>query len=220
MEDAMPEAVNPREDDEVSGEERQTPEAAKEHGEERANGGGGFINHLFSNLVNGGTDGDGENRSEQAEKETISAAAEGKHDENSGGIFDHIISNLVSPLSPRTGNTSTRTQGKTEAFDHTTASENEPGLRSEGEGGGGGGGGFINNFVSNLFHHSEGEVGEGSSNKKQKVEEGGEDQSKSEKTENGGGIIHNIVSQLPTSLPESAAPSSDEATILIHIVQD
>ncbi|XP_038992553.1 uncharacterized protein LOC120116051 [Hibiscus syriacus] len=207
----MPDAVNPREDDEVPGEEKQTPEAAKENGEERANGGSGFINHLLSNFVNG----DGENRTEQAEKETISAGAEGKHDKKSGGLFDHIISNLVSPLSPRSGNIST--QVKAEAFDDTTASENEPGLRSEEEGGGGGGG-FINNLMYNLFHPSEGEVGEGS-NKKQKVEECGEDESKAEKTE-GGGIIDNIVSRLPTSLPESAAPSSDEATILIHIVQD
>ncbi|GMJ03260.1 hypothetical protein HRI_003995200 [Hibiscus trionum] len=212
MEDIVPEAVIPREDDEVAGEERQNPEAVKEHGEERADGGGGFITHLFSNFVNGGTDGDdGENTTEQAEKETIGAGAEGGNEEKGGGIFDHIISNLVSPLSPRTGNISS-SQGKVEAFDDTSASQNE----AEEEGSGGG---LISNFMSNLFHHSEGEAGE-ERNKRQKVEEAGEYQSKAEKTEDGGGIIDNIVSQLPTSLPDGAAPSSDEATILIHIVQD
>ncbi|KAK8561598.1 hypothetical protein V6N13_149237 [Hibiscus sabdariffa] len=205
MEDVVPEAVITRGDDEVAEEERQNPEAA--------NAGTGFITNLFSNFVNGGTVGGGENPTEQAEKETVSAGAEGKNEEKGGGLFEHIISNLVSPLSPRTG-------GKVEAFNDTstTASEN----KAEEEGGGGGG--LINNLMSNLFQQSEGEEGEESKNKKQKVEvevEVGEDESKAEKTEGGGGgIIGNIVSQLPTSLPDSAAPSSDEATILIHIVQD
>ncbi|KAK8563947.1 hypothetical protein V6N13_005833 [Hibiscus sabdariffa] len=206
MEDVVPEAVLTRGDDEVAEEGRQNPEAAN------AGTGTGFITHLFSNFVNGGTVGDGENPTEQAEKETTSAGAEEKNEEKGGGLFDHIISNLVSP----------RSGGKVEAFDDTSTTASQNKAEEEG-GGGGGGGGLINNLMSNLFHHSEseGEVGEESKNKKQKVEvEVGEDESKAEKTEEGGGIIENIVSQLPTSLPDSAAPSSDEATILIHIVQD
>ncbi|MBA0572358.1 hypothetical protein Golob_002703 [Gossypium lobatum] len=176
MDDVVPEAdsllrpINPKGDDEAG---------AKQHGEEkeRANG-SGFINHLISNFVTAGSDADEENQAKEAEKETMSASAEAKNEEKGGGFFDQIISNLVSPLSPKAGSISA--QGKAEAF-------GESGLRPEAEKGGGGGGGGMK---------------------------------KEEQTEDGGGIIDNIVSQLPTSLPDGAAPTSDEATILIHIVQD
>ncbi|MBA0601462.1 hypothetical protein Gorai_004637 [Gossypium raimondii] len=176
MDDVVPEAdsllhpINPKGDDEAG---------AKQRGEEkeRANG-SGFINHLISNFVTAGSDADEESQATEAEKETMSAGAEAKNDEKGGGFFDQIISNLVSPLSPKAGSISA--QGKAEAF-------GESGLRPEAETGGGGGGGVMN---------------------------------KEEQTEDGGGIIDNIVSQLPTSLPDDAAPTSDEATILIHIVQD
>ncbi|MFQ6668734.1 hypothetical protein Gotur_034283 [Gossypium turneri] len=176
MDDVVPEAdgllhpINPKGDDEAG---------AKQHGEEkeRANG-SGFINHLISNFVTAGSDADEENQAKEAEKETMSAGAEAKNEEKGGGFFDQIISNLVSPLSPKAGSISA--QGKAEAF-------GESGLRPEAEKGGGGGGGGMN---------------------------------KEEQTEDGGGIIDNIVSQLPTSLPaDDAAPTSDEATILIHIAR-
>ncbi|XWS59998.1 hypothetical protein CRYUN_Cryun08bG0170300 [Craigia yunnanensis] len=213
MEDIVPESllhpINLSGDEAI--EERQNPEAANQEGEERASG---FINHLISNLV---TERDAD-EDKQAAKETIPKG--GKNEENGGGLLDHIISNLVTPLSPKTGNT---TQGKVEAFD--VRSENESGFRSEEEvgGGSGSGGGLINNILSNLFNHSEGEVRESTKeNKKEEMVKVGEE-NKAEKTEEGGGgggIIDNIVSHLPTSLPDDAAPTSEEATILIHIVQD
>lgn len=142
MDDVMPEAdgllhpVNPKGDYEAG---------AEQHGEGKERGtGSGFINHLISNLVTAGSDAGEEN---QAEKETTSAGAE----EKGGGFFDQIISNLVSPLSPKTGSISG--QGKAEAF-------GESGLRPEAEKGGGGGmnkeeqtedgGGIIDNTVSQL----------------------------------------------------------------------
>ncbi|KAK6231172.1 hypothetical protein QUC31_011526 [Theobroma cacao] len=214
MEDVVAEAESLLHPINLSGdeviEERQNPEAAKQEGGDRA---GGFINHLISNLVTGG-DADEEKQDEQADKETIP-------EDKGGGILDHMISNLVTPSSPQAGNI---TQGKVEAFD--VRSENESGFRSEEEvgGGGRGGGGLINNIVSNLFHHSEGEVRESpDENKKEEMVKVGEE-TKAEKTEGGGGggggIIENIVSHLPISLPDDAAPTSDEATILIHIAQD
>ncbi|XWS67283.1 hypothetical protein CRYUN_Cryun05aG0274400 [Craigia yunnanensis] len=213
MEDVVPEAESLLHPINLSGdevEERRNPEAAKQEGEERANG---FINHVISNLVTGG-DADEEKQTKQAEKETMPEG--GKDEEKGGGLLYHIISNLVTPSSPKRGNI---TQGKVEAFDGT--SENESGFRSAEEVGGGGG--LINNIISNLFHHSDDDVRESKEeNKKEEMVKVGEE-NKAEKTEEGGGgggIIDNFVSCLPTSLPDDAAPTTDEATILIHIVQD
>ncbi|XWS55487.1 hypothetical protein CRYUN_Cryun09bG0004400 [Craigia yunnanensis] len=188
---------------------KDNPEAAAKQEEEES--ASGFINHhLITNLVTGG-DADEEKQTKQAEKETIPEG--GKDEKKGGGLLDHIISNLVFPSSPKTGNI---TQGKVEAFDGT--SENESGFTSAEEVGGEGG--VINNVVSNLFHHSEGEVRESSEeNTKEKMAKVGEE-NKTEEDGGGGGIIDNIVSHLPTSLPDDAAPTTDEATILIHIVQD
>ncbi|XVF55035.1 hypothetical protein PTKIN_Ptkin06aG0004100 [Pterospermum kingtungense] len=216
MEDVVPEAESllhpPNHSGDDAIEERQNPEAAAKEGENRDNG---LINQLISNLVASGDS----DENKQAGKETIPGG--GKDGEKGGGLLDHIISNLVTPVSPKTGNT---TQGEVEAFDGT--SENQSVEEVGGGGGGAGsGGGLINNIVSNLFHHSEGEVVESREEKKKKemVKVGKEN--KAEKTEDGGGgggggIIDNIVSHMPKSLPDDAAPTSDEATILIHIVQD
>ncbi|CAN1134304.1 hypothetical protein LINPERPRIM_LOCUS16178 [Linum perenne] len=46
---------------------------------------------------------------------------------------------------------------------------------------------------------------------------GGEEEVAAEK-EGSGGIIENIVSHLPKSLPEDVDPSNDEASILIHAI--
>ncbi|XP_022747599.1 uncharacterized protein LOC111297211 [Durio zibethinus] len=197
MDDVVPEAESLLHPTKLRGdeatEERKYSEAAKQEGEERASG---FINHLISNLVTGG-DADEVN---QGGKETIPEG--GKNEEKGGGLLDHIISNLVTPLSPKTGNI---IQGKVEAFD--ARSENESGFGSEEEvgGGAGSGGGFINNIVSNLFHHSEGEVGESTEeNKKEEMVKVGEENKADLKADEsgGGGIIDSIVSHLPTSLPD------------------
>nr|XP_017191902.2 uncharacterized protein LOC108174883 [Malus domestica] len=105
--------------------------------------------------------------------------------------------------------------------------------KSEREGGGeNGNGGFFSNLISNFFNPSNGDEGGGGGevdevnkeaekvmkdigNKRMKTadeaEEGG----------GGGGIIDNIVSHLPISLPDDAAPTTDEASILItSIVKD
>ncbi|OMO84954.1 hypothetical protein CCACVL1_10510 [Corchorus capsularis] len=96
--------------------------------------------------------------------------------------------------------------------------------------------GFINHFISNLVTGGGGDADEENEPDGGKKEEQGGgildhiisnlvgEETKTEKTEEGegggGGFIDNIVSHLPTSLPDDAAPTTDEATILIHIVQD
>ncbi|KAJ6750389.1 hypothetical protein OIU85_000968 [Salix viminalis] len=55
--------------------------------------------------------------------------------------------------------------------------------------------------------------------KKQKVAVVDEESEKVRAEEDGGGgIIDRIISHFPTSLPDAAAPSTDEASILIHSI--
>ncbi|XP_059461490.1 uncharacterized protein LOC132190497 isoform X2 [Corylus avellana] len=106
----------------------------------------GFINHLLCNL-----------------KRSINVSEvedEDKAKGGGGGLISHLISNLVSPISPKVG--------KVEAFD--------------------GNGGLL---------------------KQGKTEdEGG----------GGGGVIENLVSRLPSPLQDDVAPTTDEASILIHSI--
>uniref|UniRef100_A0A2P2IMM6 Uncharacterized protein n=1 Tax=Rhizophora mucronata TaxID=61149 RepID=A0A2P2IMM6_RHIMU len=81
-----------------------------------------------------------------------------------GGLLDHLISNLVAPLSPRAGAKQEKTINKEELV---------------------------------------------------RVEEE-DDQLKYRAGRGAGRIIENIVSHFPKSLPDDAAPSTDEASILIH----
>lgn len=134
--------------------------------------------------------------------------AEGKDDEErKGGLLDHIIHNLVSPLSPRAGDVN---QKKDEVFgskDFGARSENE-GSGSEEEVGNvnSGGGGLIKNVIPNFFRPSEqAQVTENEKKDEEvmvkRVEENEEVKKDDEGGGGGGSIIGNIVSHLPTSLP-------------------
>ncbi|CAK8542006.1 unnamed protein product [Lathyrus sativus] len=137
-----------------------------------------------------------------------------------GGVINNFISTLMTPLSPRIEKFTTPQDGGGNGVFEKEVDNN----------GGGGRKGVINNLVSNLFHRSE--------EKEQGVVEKEDEEIKADekikrlKTENeanggggggggGGGFIHDIVSHLPTSIPDDAAPTADEAAILINsLVRD
>ncbi|KAH7514682.1 hypothetical protein FEM48_Zijuj11G0115800 [Ziziphus jujuba var. spinosa] len=122
------------------------------------------------------------------------AEKEDKEEEKSGGIITNFISNLVAPLSPKAGQVTEQEHEVDEIGKGDSKSVED----------GGNGGGIINNLISNLFHQRR---------KKAKIDK--------EEGEERGGIIDSFVSHLPRSLPDDAAPTTDEAFILIHsIVKD
>ena len=101
-------------------------------------------------------------------------------EESGGGLINNLVSTLITPLSPGIGK----------------ATENESGADAD-EDEGENEGGIISKMVSNFFHQSEGEgVVEA---EEDEIMAGGE-KIKRLKTENGG-IIHNIFSHLPASIP-------------------
>ncbi|XP_015897423.3 uncharacterized protein LOC107431065 [Ziziphus jujuba] len=159
--------------------------------------------HLFSRLIHGGE--------AEAEKED-------KEEEKSGGIITNFISNLVAPLSPKAGQVTEQEHEVDEIGKGDSKSVED----------GGNGGGIINNLISNLFHQSNGGGGEKREGDKEEEEEnmnfvGGRKKAKIDKEEGEerGGIIDSFVSHLPRSLPDDAAPTTDEVFILIHsIVKD
>ena len=170
-----------------------TEKNGKDEGGGEGGGGGGLISNLISNLV----------PRSMAETGEEDINGDDKDEEKEGGFINHIISNLVSPLSPRPREVS-------------TAVENgEKGI-SDGGGGGsnseeaaaaasaGGGRGLINNLISNIFNHSDedGELKEDIiEDEKADVGEKHEQVKKGKKEEGGGGsIIDNLVSHLPASL--------------------
>ncbi|PNX72058.1 hypothetical protein L195_g027947 [Trifolium pratense] len=139
-----------------------------------------------------------------------------------GGVISNFISNFMTPLSPRTGKVTTEDESGNEVFE-----------KEEEIGNNGGEKGVISNLVSNFFHRNESEEGVVETEKKEKEDDeemkGGEKikRLKTDQTEanggssGGGGLIHDIVSHLPTSIPDDAAPTADEATILINsLVRD
>ncbi|KAG5010047.1 hypothetical protein AAZX31_07G145100 [Glycine max] len=127
-----------------------------------------------------------------------------------GGLINNLVSTLIAPLSPSIG----------KATEHESGADDDG--EKEGVDGCEEGGGIIRKMVSNFFHQSEGEgVVEAEEDKEEEDEimAGGE-KIKRLKTETGG-IIHNIVSHLPASIPDGAVPTADEATILINsLVRD
>ncbi|CAI9758876.1 unnamed protein product [Fraxinus pennsylvanica] len=141
--------------------------------------------------------------SENEEKESVESTGgvlknlvsnPNEEEEEERGVVSNFISNLISPKS------SPRLRGDMDSKEKC----GDLGFKDEsGEDLGGGGGGFVKNLVSSIFHQSEGEGEE-----KEKVEEKR-------------GVIDSLVSHLPTSLADVAAPATDEASILIHsIVHD
>ncbi|GMN20942.1 hypothetical protein TIFTF001_045408 [Ficus carica] len=132
---------------------------------------------------------------EDAKKKDLEDTEE--EEKRSGGIIANLISNLVSPLSPKAGQVSSAQNGE-EAGQNGQVSS-------------------VSNLISNLFHHSA-DGKQGDDLKKKKVDNEGK-----EKDEETGlvGIIDTIVSHFPTSIPDNAVPTTDEASLLIHsIVKD
>ncbi|KAM1198558.1 hypothetical protein ACFX13_010134 [Malus domestica] len=159
----------------------------------------------------------------------MNGGTEEEEEKGGGGIITHLTS-IVLPRSGSKGEDAGKRKGEFEVDD---VGNEEYSAKSEREGGGeNGNGGFFSNLISNFFNPSNGDEGGGGGevdevnkeaekvmkdigNKRMKTadeaEEGG----------GGGGIIDNIVSHLPISLPDDAAPTTDEASILItSIVKD
>ncbi|PON42498.1 hypothetical protein PanWU01x14_281400 [Parasponia andersonii] len=164
----------------------------------------GLIEHFLPELVSGKED-------EKQEQESD------KDDEKRGGLITHFIANLVSPKSPETGEFKAQS-GETRNGDDSKSEEEDVGISR---------GGLVNNLISNLFHRNGGgKRGVEESEEKKEVDDDGRRDKKPKGEEEsggggGGGIIEAIVSHFPTSLPDDAVPSSDEASILIHsIVRD
>ncbi|KAJ0027599.1 hypothetical protein Pint_34938 [Pistacia integerrima] len=98
----------------------------------------GFINNLISNLVTADED--------DEQRETV---AKGKSEEKGGGLLDHLLSNLVSPLSPKAGDISQEkgtqpfkingNEDQSGSEEHVASSPSSRGL--------------IKNVISNFFHH-------------------------------------------------------------------
>ncbi|XP_020206603.1 uncharacterized protein LOC109791690 isoform X2 [Cajanus cajan] len=125
------------------------------------------------------------------------------------GVEGGLMNNLISTLSPTNIGKSNENESDGDDGERKRVDE-------------GGEGGFISKMVSNFFHQSEGEgVVENEEDKEEEEIKGGE-RIKRLKTENNGGIIHNIVSHLPAaSIPDGAVPTADEATFLINsLVRD
>ncbi|KAL5720938.1 hypothetical protein ACHQM5_013560 [Ranunculus cassubicifolius] len=156
--------------------------------------------------------GNGKRVEEEKAREVVIIDGEKDDFEPSGGLLGNFISNLVSPKAKDN-------EEKVNGGDGDGKRKREDEVIGNGdveiENGSAGNGSVFNNLISNIFHKNEGENGGengvGEENKKVKVDEG---EGKGE----GGGIINNIVSKLPTSLPEAAAPPTDEASILIHSI--
>ncbi|XP_002323020.2 uncharacterized protein LOC7460393 [Populus trichocarpa] len=144
---------------------------------------------------------------EEDDDEKVNLRESGE-DRPSGSLLNHIFSNLVS---------------RGEA-DH----EEKGGKEENGENRGG----LLDNIISNLVSPSSkkeqhevsqardgGGAAEDQAQKKQKVTVVDEESEKVKAEEEGGaGIIDHIVSHFLTSLPDDAAPTTDEATILIHSI--
>lgn len=178
----------------------------------------GLINNLISTIVSG-TEGDNE---EMVEEKNRSGGLSGEErnkeeDRESGGLINHLISNLVSPImSPRETNNKRK------------ADEFETELKQEGERSGGlfsksgeesgvsssSDGGIFKGLISNSFHQDQGQGGGGEERKLKDVNQVAEQV----KSERGGGLGESLVSSLPTPLSEDAAPTTDEASILIHSI--
>lgn len=124
------------------------------------------------------------------EEEKIGEEQNDAKDEDKG-VISSLISTMVSPLSFRTGEAETEDDENRGGDLKKTEEDDENGGREDR------GGGIIKNVISNLFHRSEGEaMVESEDEEEEKKMEGDEGV-------NGGdeGIIGNLVSYLPASIP-------------------
>ncbi|XP_042510967.1 uncharacterized protein LOC122086285 isoform X1 [Macadamia integrifolia] len=128
-------------------------------------------------------------------------AREGKSSEEEVkkvGFINHLIStlpaSLVIPLSPR----SRQVDEEQEVISDSTSQVKEV-ESTNNDGDDDGGGGIINSLISNFFHPREG--GGGEEEPKDKKDEKVEAEASEAKVEGSGGLIDNLVSHLPSSLP-------------------
>lgn len=171
-------------------------------GEGRASN--GIINNLKIPVFSSGA----EERCEDKEAD--------KGEEKSGGLITNFI-NLVSPRSTKAGEF-TKRKVEDEVEVEVEAGEIVNGKTDQEDVGcGENGGGVISNLISNFFNPSE------EDKEAEKVKDVGNKRLKMDEEEGGGGggLIDNIVSHLPRSIPDDAAPTTDEASILLHsLVKD
>ncbi|KAK9290212.1 hypothetical protein L1049_008378 [Liquidambar formosana] len=170
-------------------------------------------------------------KEEKHEEKRYEEAKRGGAEERGSGIISSFISNLVSGGGAHEDKVDKDHNGE----DRGKASEGKDEEK---------GGGLIDQLISNLVSplspkpgdvtERKVEVFDGENRGRSEVEGGEKEDSGGEKAkgdkaneqaktedEGGGGIIDNIISHLPTSLPDAAAPSTEEASILIHsIVHD
>jgi hypothetical protein len=119
-----------------------------------------------------------------------------------GGVISNFISNLMTPLSPKTGKVTTEDESGNGVFEKE---------KEEEIGNNGGEKGVISNLVSNFFHRNESEEGVVKTEKDKeddeeivadgKIKRLKTDQNEANGGNGGGGLIHDIVSHLPTSIP-------------------
>ncbi|XP_028786375.1 uncharacterized protein LOC114742268 [Neltuma alba] len=117
------------------------------------------------------------------------------------------MSTMASHLGTRTGEPETEGDARNEMPKKEGEEDGDIGVEE---------GGILNNIISNLFHQNGDEQGK-------KMEDDDEEKNKQLKTEEdtNGGVIENIVSHLPPSIPDDAVPTADEAAILINsLVRD
>lgn len=152
---------------------------------------------IFSRLIYGGEAEAESGKEDKGEQRGIVKEGKEEEEEKSGGtgILTHLISNLVSPLSPKAEQV-TKQKHQVAEIDQKEDSETVEV--------GGNGGGIISNLISKLFHQSNegGEKREG--DKEESLDfVGGRKKAKIDKEggEKRGGFIDSIVSHLPTSLP-------------------
>ncbi|KAK7373977.1 hypothetical protein VNO80_07400 [Phaseolus coccineus] len=161
---------------------------------------------------------DGSKREEEEEVEVEEGVEKvkeedvGKEDKDSGGLINNFIS-FITPLSPRT-------EKPSQHGSNVVVVDDDDGEKGGVDGCGERGGGVIRKMVSSFFHQRVGE-GEGEGVVESEEEEiMAAEKVKRLKTENGG-IIHDIASHLPASVPDGAVPTADEATFLINsLVRD
>ncbi|AES79573.1 hypothetical protein MTR_7g069930 [Medicago truncatula] len=146
---------------------------------------------------------------EKDEKMKQEEEEEAKESSGGGGVISNLISTFITPSSPRNEKVTAQDESGNEVLEKKEEVDQDGGEK-----------GLISNLVSNFFHKRECEGVVEKEDEEIKVDE----KIKRLKTENdanggngGGGFIHDIVSHLP----DDAAPTADEATILINsLVRD
>ncbi|KAK9154020.1 hypothetical protein Sjap_001500 [Stephania japonica] len=138
---------------------------------------------------------------------------------SSGGVINTLISNLVTPLKEGYLKEPMKAQEEELQGNDEHGKTDDEVSRNQGsdqaERGIGGGGGNINNFITRYFNQNE---AHNEVNEKLEETKEGSGAAGDHHLNSGGGIINNLVSSLPVSLPENVTPAPEEASILIHSI--